>query len=117
MTTQVIKAMKVPSIIATVWSQIPCQLTAKMICGLKYLTFADSGLQNATSFNKVYAGIKQACSQVLRFGRQNKLLGGKIFVFIAVYVQNKRFWEQQNVRGTKNFMGTVPECTHCHGLS
>ena len=30
--------------------------------------------QNATSL-KVEAGTKQACSQVLRFGRQNKLLG------------------------------------------
>jgi len=32
MTTQVIKAIKVFSIIATVRSQILCQLTAKMIC-------------------------------------------------------------------------------------
>jgi len=42
MTTQLIKAIKVLSIIATVRSQILCQLTAKMICGLKSLTFADS---------------------------------------------------------------------------
>ena len=44
MTTQVIKAIKVLSIIATVMSQILCQLlvTSKMICGLKSLTFADS---------------------------------------------------------------------------
>jgi len=42
MTTQVIKAIKLLSIIATVRSQIHCQLTAKMICGLKSLTFADS---------------------------------------------------------------------------
>jgi len=42
MTTQVIKAIKALSIIATVRSQILCQLTAKMICGLKPLTFADS---------------------------------------------------------------------------
>jgi len=42
MTTQVIKAIKVLSIIATVRSQTLCQLTAKMICGLKSLTFADS---------------------------------------------------------------------------
>ena len=44
MTTQVIKAIKVLSIIATVRSQILCQLliTTKMICGLKSLTFADS---------------------------------------------------------------------------
>jgi len=42
MTTQVIKAIKVLSIIATLRSQILCQLTAKMICGLKSLTFAHS---------------------------------------------------------------------------
>jgi len=42
MTTQLIKEIKVLSIIATVRSQILCQLTAKMICGLKSLTFADS---------------------------------------------------------------------------
>jgi len=45
MTTQFIKAIKVLSIIATVRSQIPCQLTAKMICGLKSLTFADSEMR------------------------------------------------------------------------
>jgi len=37
-----LKAIKVLSIIATVRSQILYQLTAKMICGLKSLTFADS---------------------------------------------------------------------------
>jgi len=42
MTTQLIKESKVLSIIATVRSQILCQLTAKLICGLKSLTFADS---------------------------------------------------------------------------
>jgi len=42
MTTQVIKAIKVLAITATVRSQILCQLTVKMICGLKSLTFADS---------------------------------------------------------------------------
>jgi len=43
MTRQVIKAIKALSIIATVRSQILCQLTAKMICGgLKSLTFANS---------------------------------------------------------------------------
>jgi len=41
MTTQVIK-LKILLIIPTVRSQIPCQLTAKMVCGLKSLTFADS---------------------------------------------------------------------------
>jgi len=41
-TTQDIKAIKLLSIIATVRSQILCQVTAKMICGLKSLTFADS---------------------------------------------------------------------------
>jgi len=41
MTTQVSKAIKVFSIIAIVRSQILCQLTAKMICRLKSLTFAD----------------------------------------------------------------------------
>jgi len=40
--TQVIKAIKVLSIIATVRSQILCQLTTKIVCGLKSLTFADS---------------------------------------------------------------------------
>jgi len=42
MTTQLIKAIKVLSIITTVRSQILCQLTAIMICGLKSLIFADS---------------------------------------------------------------------------
>jgi len=42
MTTQVIKATKVLSIIATVRSQILCQLPAKIMCGLKSLTFVDS---------------------------------------------------------------------------
>jgi len=42
MTTQLIKAIKVMSSVATVTSQILCQLTTKMICGLKSLTFADS---------------------------------------------------------------------------
>ena len=41
MTTQLIQAIKDLSIIATVRSQILCQLTAKMICGLKSLN-ADS---------------------------------------------------------------------------
>jgi len=41
-TIQLIKAIKVSSIIATVRLQILCQLTAKMICGLKSITFADS---------------------------------------------------------------------------
>jgi len=40
-TPQVIQT-KVLSIIATVRSHILCQLTEKMICGLKPLTFADS---------------------------------------------------------------------------
>jgi len=42
MTIRFIKAIKVLSIIATVRSQILCQLTAEVICGLKSLTFADS---------------------------------------------------------------------------
>ena len=42
MTIRLIKEIKVLSIIATVRPQILCQLTAKMICGLKSLTFADS---------------------------------------------------------------------------
>ena len=46
MTTQLIKAIEVLAIIATVRSQILCQLTAKMICGLKSLTL---NCQNATS--------------------------------------------------------------------
>jgi len=41
MTTQVIKAIEVLTIIATVWSQIKCQLTPKMICGIKSLTSED----------------------------------------------------------------------------
>jgi len=41
-TTLVIKAIKVLSDVATVRLQIICQLTAKMICGLKSLTFGDS---------------------------------------------------------------------------
>jgi len=42
MTTQLIKAIQVLLIIATVRSQILCQITTKVICGLKPLTFADS---------------------------------------------------------------------------
>jgi len=42
MTTQVIKAIKFLSIIANLRSQIICQPTAKMICELKSLTFANS---------------------------------------------------------------------------
>jgi len=53
MTTQVIKAILVLSIIATVMSQILCQLTAKMICGLKSLTFADSELSECHKFERV----------------------------------------------------------------
>jgi len=53
MTTQVIKAIKVLPIIATVRSQILCQLTPTMICGLKSLTFSqsipDSELSNVVS--------------------------------------------------------------------
>jgi len=41
MTTQVIKAIKVLSIIATMRSQILCQITAKMICGPKSLILAN----------------------------------------------------------------------------
>jgi len=41
MTTKVTKAIKVLLIIATVRSQILWQLTGKMICGLKSLTFVD----------------------------------------------------------------------------
>jgi len=48
MTTQVIKEIKVISIIATVRSQILCQLSAKMIFGLKSLTFADSKVRTVT---------------------------------------------------------------------
>jgi len=48
MTTQVTKAIKILSITATVRSQILWQLTAKMMCGLKSLTFADSEV--TTSF-------------------------------------------------------------------
>jgi len=58
MTTQVMKAIKVLSIIATVRSQILCQLTAKMICGLKSLTF---GLQTQLECHKfVRAGWHKA---------------------------------------------------------
>jgi len=42
MTTQAITVIKILSITAPVRSQILCQLTVKMICGLKSLTFADS---------------------------------------------------------------------------
>jgi len=42
MTTQVTLTIKVLSTIATVRSQILCQLTAKMICALKSLTSANS---------------------------------------------------------------------------
>jgi len=48
--TQVIKVIKVLSIIATVRSQTLCQLTAKMICGLKSLTFAYSELSECHTF-------------------------------------------------------------------
>jgi len=53
MTIRLIKAIKVFSIIATVRSQILCQLTAKMICGLKSLTFADSELSECHKFESV----------------------------------------------------------------
>jgi len=53
MTTQVIKAMKFLSIIATVRSQILCQLTSKMICGLTTLTFADSELSECHKFESI----------------------------------------------------------------
>jgi len=49
MTTQVIKAIKVLSIMATVRSQILFQLTAKMIYGLKSLHMQSQNCQNATS--------------------------------------------------------------------
>jgi len=42
MTTQVMKAIEGLSIITTVSSQFLCQLTAKMIYGLKSLTLVDS---------------------------------------------------------------------------
>jgi len=42
MTTQVIKTIKILSVIATVRSWILCKLTEKMIGGLKSLTFTDS---------------------------------------------------------------------------
>jgi len=41
MTTQVVKAINVLSITATVKSQILCQLTIKMTCGLISRKFAD----------------------------------------------------------------------------
>jgi len=53
MTTQLIKAIKVLSIIATVRLQILCQLTVKMLCGLKSLTFADSELSECQKFESV----------------------------------------------------------------
>jgi len=52
MTTQVIKAIEVLLIIATVRSQILCQLTAKMLCGLKPL-FADLELSECHKFESV----------------------------------------------------------------
>jgi len=64
MTTQVIKTFKVLSIIATVRSQILCQLTAKMICQLKSL-FADVELTECHKFESV-GWHKQACSLILR---------------------------------------------------
>jgi len=71
MTTQVIKAIKVVRIIATVRSKILCQLTAKMICGLKSLTFADSGLSECHMFKSV--GWHKA-SPVARFwGMEDKI--------------------------------------------
>jgi len=53
MTTQLIKAIEVLAIIATVRSQILCQLTAKMICGLKSLTFEDLELSECHKFESV----------------------------------------------------------------
>jgi len=48
-----LKAIKASSIIATVRSQILCQLTAKMICGLKSLTFTNSELSECHKFESV----------------------------------------------------------------
>jgi len=53
MATQVIKAIKVVSIIAAMRSQILCQLTAKIICGLKSQTFVDSGLSECHMLESV----------------------------------------------------------------
>ena len=61
MTTQVMKTIKVLSITPTVRSQILRQLTAKMIYGLKLLTFADSELSECHKFESVdwdKAGLK-----------------------------------------------------------
>jgi len=52
MTTHVIKAIEVLSIIATVRSHIACQLTTKMICELKSL-FADLELSECHKFESV----------------------------------------------------------------
>jgi len=52
MTTQVIKATEVLSIIATVRLQIACQLTTKKICELKSLS-ADLELSECHKFESV----------------------------------------------------------------
>jgi len=95
MTIRLIKAIKVLSIIATVRSQILCQLTVKMICGLKSQHLQT---QNATIF-KVLAGIKQACRQVLRFEGQNNLLGEKDLFYYSICLK-------------QTFLGTIKFSWH-----
>jgi len=53
MATQVIKAIKV-FFQSYFWeSRILCQLTTKMMCGLKSLTFADSELSECHKFESI----------------------------------------------------------------
>jgi len=75
MTKQVIQAVKVLLSIATVRSQILCQLTAKMICGLKSLAFADSGVRTV-GMPQVWKGLQ------LGFEGKINCYGGKIFILL-----------------------------------
>jgi len=61
-----------------------------MICGLKSPTFVDLKFKLSECYKLESVGwhkaLRQALSQILRFGGQNKQFGGKIFVFLTVYV-------------------------------
>ena len=62
--------------------------------------------KNATSL-EVYAGIKQAYSQVFMFGEQNKLLGGKNCFYYGVYMLETNFSGHNKICGHGKFMDTA----------
>jgi len=64
---------------------------------------------------KVWAGMKQACRQVLRFGGQNKLLGGQDLCFYYCTRLKQTFLGTIQFVGHKKFRDTAPECPHGYG--